>query len=453
MKKLALLAFVALVLLGSTRSASAQAAISVTRADFKNTFPVAMTFTLEASSTADIQSAALIVRLLGMASSSRYTPKFTPGKSVSTEFVWNLQSSSGGGYVPPGVSGEYWWHLEDAAGNQFDSPHKSFRLDDPLHTWKNQSNDQVAVYWYAGGDDFGKRLYDRAKTALDFLQKDLEVNVTRQIQVLIYGNRNDFFKSSEPGQAEWTGGRTYSDYGVILINIEPSNLDWGLGATSHELTHAIIHAKIASALGDLSMPHWMDEGLAVYNETTDHSPDIQFEGPLRRAVQANSLMTLRVISGNFPADSSQANLAYGESYSAVAFMFKKFGKDKVAALLQEFKQGARYDDSFRKILGSTMDEFENMWRKDIGAQERTLSTVPTQTPGAFPTFSFSTADTPVPGTRTAPTQVAVAATSVPQPNPTSAPSQPGGLPNICGGLLPLGGLMVIGLAIKRKSRR
>ncbi|HEY6041871.1 MAG TPA: hypothetical protein VIX58_07040, partial [Anaerolineae bacterium] len=76
MKKLALLAFVALVLLGSTRSASAQAAITVTRADFKNTFPVAMTFTLEASSTADIQSAALIVRLLGLASSSRYTPKF-----------------------------------------------------------------------------------------------------------------------------------------------------------------------------------------------------------------------------------------------------------------------------------------------------------------------------------------------------------------------------------------
>ncbi len=442
MKRLLIFVLAVLSFASMTFSASAQSPITVTRAEFINSFPAAMRFTLEASSSAEIQSVALTVRFTGLAASSRFAPKFDAGKTVKTEFNWDLQSTIGG-YVPPGVRGEFWWHLEDAAGNRLDSPRQSFRLDDVAHTWKKLENDQVAVFWYIGSDDFGKRLFDRAKSALEFLQRDLDVNVTRQLQILVYGNRNDFFNSSAPGQAEWTGGRTYSDYGVILIHVDTSNLDWGLGATSHELTHAIIHEKIASALGELSMPHWMDEGLAVYNETNDHSPDPQFEGPLRRAIANNTLMTLRAISGNFPADSSQANLAYGESYSAVSFMFKKFGKEKVAKLLQEFKQGARYDDSFKKVFGVTMDEFDNLWRKEIGAPERPLSAEPTRTPGAVPTFGFSTAETATPGPKTTPTQVAVISTPASRTEPTPAPAQPSrGAPGLCGGLLPIGGLVI-----------
>lgn len=451
------LTIVLLLTLGAP--AFAQGAIKVSTSNLTNDFPNGMTFALEASSTAEINNVALIVRLNGIASSSRFIPRFQPGPSVSTKFTWDFQGRAAGGYVPPGVSGEYWWHLEDASGNKIDSPHQTFRLDDITQKWLKLENNRVAVFWYNGGSNFGQSLFDRANSAMDFLTKDLNVQITRQLQILIYGNRNDFVRSSEPGQPEWTGGRTYSDYGVILIHIETSNLPWGLEATSHELTHAVVHEKLGSGLADLTMPHWMDEGLAVYNQTTEHGPDSQFEFPLRRAIQTNALLTLRAISSNFPADSDMANLAYGESYSAVAFMFKKYDKSKVSELLNGFKQGTSTDGAFKQVLGVTMDEFENLWRKDIGAPLRDLAAAATATPQTFPTFSFSTAETPVPGgarptaTPVRPTEVAVAATQ-PAP-PTEVPAggnAPSGTqaPGLCGGVFGIAGIGLLGMFLRRR---
>ena len=369
-----------------------QGSLSVSVNKFTNNFPKSLLFDIEAKSDVKITQIALIAQVDGVATSSRQIPEFTADTQVKTTYTWDLAR----GYMPPGVSGEYWWTVQDSAGNQLQTPKQRFQVDDPAYKWQKASNNQLAVYWYLGGESFGKALFDRGIEAMKFLQQDTGVAVEKQIQIYIYGNRNDFFKALEPGANEWTGGRAFPDYNIIMINVEPSNLEWGKAATTHELTHQIIHQKISGPLGDLSMPKWMDEGLAMYYETYPGKLDSQFSGPLSRAISNDSLATLRVLSGAFPSDSSAANLAYAESYSVIDFMFRKFGKDKMAQLLQTVKQGGAYDDTLKKVFNMDMDTLENEWRKDIGAKQRAISTRSSATPTPFPTFSLSTDATPTP---------------------------------------------------------
>ncbi len=230
---------------------------------YTNGFPKALTFQIEAEGNNSINEVALIVMLEGQTSSSRQLPEFTPGNKIQATYEWTMSRS----YVPPGVTGQFWWTLGDSSGNQIQTPKQSFRMDDPGRTWQKLANDKLAVYWYGAGDSFGKALFDRGVEAMQFLLQDTCVVADKQVQAFIYPNRTDFRNALSVGAQEWTGGQAFPDYSIVLINVAPQELEWGKGATTHELTHLVIHQRIQSPLGDLSMPHWMDEGLAMYYET------------------------------------------------------------------------------------------------------------------------------------------------------------------------------------------
>jgi hypothetical protein len=329
-------------------------------------------------------------------------------------------------------------------------------VDDPSQQWKKLANDKLALYWYRGDDNFGKALFDRGVQAMGFLQQDTGVAVDRQIQVFIYGNRTDFFNALNPSTVKgWEGGVTIAEYSIILINIEPSNLEWGKIATVHELTHQIIHQKISGPLGDYSMPRWLDEGLAMYYETVPGTLDSQFANLLNRAIQNDTLIALRTLAGAFPTDAAAANLWYAESYSVVDFIFRHYGREKMAQLLQAFKKGGYYDDVLRAVLNIETEGLEAEWRKDIGAKPRAVVTRAITTPTAFPTFALSTDYTPAPtGARptttlaltaakptATPPAVAVVATPVPPPTPAPrVPSNP--ISQLCGGVF---GLIALGI--------
>lgn len=456
------LAMALAILTGGT--VSADSPITVSNNKFVNNFRKDMSFSVEAQSSAKITNVNLTIQITGVSSSTSQLPTFTPDTKVQATYTWNLNQN----YLPPGVFGQYWWTIKDSAGNQLTTDKQDFRVDDPTQKWQKLSNDRLALYWSQGGQSFGQSLFDKGNQAMDLLQKDTGVTVDHQIQIFIYGNRNDFFNALDPGASEWTGGRAFPEYSEVLINIEPSNLQWGLGATTHELTHQVIHQRVKGPLGDLSLPHWMDEGIAVYYEDPGKI-DSQFSVPLRRAIQNDTLATLRSLNSNFPADSAAANLAYGESWSVVDFIYRYYGKEKMAALLSEMKTGGFYDDIFQKVLGVDTDGLENQWRKDVGAKPRAVATRSNAAPTAFPTFGLSSDSTPVPssgGSTTSssavptatPQPVAVAATPAPagqsqsQQRPPSSPANP--VSTFCGGVFGIVALgVLVGIVRRRKLGR
>lgn len=445
MKRLGIF-FMLLIVFASALPAFAADPITVTSNKFINNFRQNLKFQLDAESSAGkINQIALLIQIDGVSASARQIPEFTADKKVSATYEWSLLRN----YLPPGVTGQFWWSIEDDAGGKLTTAKQSFRVEDTSKQWKKLSNEKLALFWYNGSDSFGKALFDRGVEAMRFLEQDTGVIIDTQIQTYIYGNRTDFRNALSVGAQEWTGGQAFPDYSVVLINVEPTALEWGKRATVHELTHQVIHQKIRGPLGDLSMPRWMDEGLAMYYETFPDQLDVQFSRPLQRAIQSDTVVALRTLTGSFPADSSAANLAYAQSYSVVEFIYRKYGKDKMATLLQEFKKGGAYDDILKKVIGEDTDSLDNVWRQDAGLKPRAVVTRSLPQSGAIPTVGLSTDySTPPPATATPPR---VAQNVTPVPQPTAASGGSGTSIQLCNASFIVFALGFLGMVLSRRK--
>ncbi|MCC7162023.1 MAG: hypothetical protein IT331_05995 [Anaerolineae bacterium] len=446
---------IVLLLLVPTRAA-AQSPIVVTSQTFQAQFPRSMQFAIQVESSAPIQTLRLTVWQDGVALGSRHTPKFAPERKVRAVFEWSFQAFGEGGYLPPGTRGEYTWHIQDAAGNSYDTPRRAYGVEDNTQKWNVLSNDDLTVRWHAGNAAFGQAIFDRAVAAHEFLEHEVGIDSADPLEIFIYADKQEFFDALPAFSAEWTGGRMFPEYGVIMINFAPSQLEWGLRATSHELSHAILHAKIRGTIGQLSIPHWLDEGLAVYNETDDHAPDEQFEEAFQPAVRRNALIPLRSMQLQFPNASEQAQLAYGQSYSVVKYMIQEHGKDKFAKLLNVYERGAAPDDALLEVYGMNQDQLENAWRRNVGAPERRVANSELPTVPIRPTYDISspfgsttiptTVSTPEP-TRE-PTMVSLSATPGPA-NAIPSQAQELAISSLCLGVIGLSGVVTL-VGLKRR---
>ena len=320
-----------------------------------------LTFNLETDSTVEIVEVELLYRIVGRPATSRNNADFTPGPAVSARFT--LDQTKPENYFPPGTELEYWWRVTDAAGNELKTDRQKLLYLDNRYDWQKLENDRLALYWYEGGDSFGQALFDRANLALDTLETDVGIGLEDPIKIFIYGNHQDLLGAISTSSQEWTGGQAFTNYGVVVIGVAPSQLNWGLDATTHEMTHLVIHQATDNPYGDL--PRWLDEGIAVYNENQDELDD-DFRAVFEQAVANDELMTLRSLSSPFPSDPMQANLAYGQSGATVKFVIDTYGTEAMAQLLDIFSEGAIYDEALQEALGLDTDGLDNAFRASLG---------------------------------------------------------------------------------------
>lgn len=354
----------AMPLLLPATTAIGQETIRVTDQTVDYNFRDHLTFTLAADSDAEVAEADLFYRIVGRPATSRNAAELRPGSggaAISAEF--KLDQTKPINYFPPGTELEYWWKITDTAGNELKTDRQTLLYLDNRYDWQKLENERLAVYWYEGGDNFGQALFDRANQALDTLASDVGIALEDPIKIFIYADHGDLLDAISTSSQEWTGGVAFSEYGVVVIGIAPSQLNWGLDATTHEMSHLVIHQATDNPYGDL--PRWLDEGIAVYNENQEQLDD-DFRGIFEDAVRDNELMTLRTLSSPFPADPIQANLAYGQSGAMVKFIIDTYGTDAMARLLEIFGEGAIYDQALQEALGVDTDGLDNAFRASLG---------------------------------------------------------------------------------------
>lgn len=322
-----------------------------------------LTFNLEADSEAKIVEAFLFYKVVGQLATSRNEAEFTPSTSIKAEF--SLDQTLPVNYMPPGAEVEYWWKLVDAAGNEFKTNRQSLFYTDQRFSWRQLQNERLTLSWYEGDDAFGTALFDRANLALDTLENDVGVAIENPVKVFIYGNHDDLLSSISTSAQEWTGGVAFTEFGVVVIGINPVQLEWGLNAMTHEMTHLVIHQATDNPYGDL--PRWLDEGIAVYNEDKEQLVS-DFRPLLDEAIAKNKVLTLRTLSSPFPSDPIMANLAYGQSGEVVRFIINHHGPEAMAELLDIFAEGALYDEALEQALNVDTDTLDNQWRISVGLE-------------------------------------------------------------------------------------
>ncbi|MBI2979567.1 MAG: peptidase MA domain-containing protein, partial [Chloroflexi bacterium] len=334
----------------------AQSGLTVTKTSVEAGFPLKLNFNLSAKSDANITD----IRLHYTVDHDSYAQvvseafiEFAPATTVDIQWTWDMRRTGG---LPPGTNVEYWWTVKDASGGITDTAPVRLQFDDNRYPWKSLTKDKVTIYWYQGEPSFAQEVMLASQQALARLTEDTGAYLKKPVKIYIYNSSRDL-QGAMVFPREWTGGVTYSRYGIIAIGIAPNNLSWGRRAIAHELTHLVVHQMTFNPYGDL--PTWLNEGLAMYAEG-ELEPD--YTSLLTKAIADKSLISVRSLASPFSAYAGEASLAYAQSYSLVAFLVSSYGQDEMLALLNTFSEGSGYDGALTKIYGFDMDGLNTLWR-------------------------------------------------------------------------------------------
>ncbi len=344
-------------------------------------FPNSISFTADLGWTTDIKK----VRLhygskqdsFGSVGGVAY-PDFDNGKRIEVNWEWDMRQSGG---EPPGATIWWMWELTDKQGNvTFTSRQEKTWLDDQ-HNWKTLSEGLIRLHYYYPDSSYGEELKNTAVQALEHLENDIGIAPEDPIDLYIYSSTQEMRDAIfyEPG---WTGGLAYPQYNILIIGIDPLNMEWGKVTEAHELTHVLVGDYTFSSLG--SIPTWLNEGLAVYGEG---GPNSMEAAHFEQNRMDDNLLSFKVLSGGFSEDPSVADLSYSQSYYMVEYLLITYGKTKMLALLQELKNGEEIEEGLKKVYGFSLSGFEDEWRGSLELEQRPEESTSTmKTPTIVPTI-------------------------------------------------------------------
>jgi hypothetical protein len=324
-------------------------------------FPASLTFNITAASDVNITDIRLhyMVDRMGNARVVSEIPiVVTPAIRVKTQWVWDMRMSGG---MPPGSSIESWWTVSDAGGNKLEMAPATVHIEDNRYTWRSTTLASVTLYWYQGNDAFAGELMDAVQEALLRLTNNTGAALEDPVRLYIYASSTDL-QGSMIFPQEWTGGVAFTPYGIIAIGITPdsSGLAWGKRAIAHELTHLVINQMTFNPYN--SLPIWLDEGLAM---TAEGELEPEFVSSISKARRENTLISVRSLASPFSANTEESILGYAESYKVVTYLINEFGREKMLALLNTFKQGSGYDEALNKVYGFDMDGLNSKWKSSF----------------------------------------------------------------------------------------
>ena len=376
-------------------------------------------------------------------------PRFTPGKTVDTEWTWEMRQS---GSLPPGAQLWWRWRVTDANGQETVTETKTATWLDDVHNWQTTNNGEfLRLHWYEGDTAFANDLSQAAQNGLQFNETQSGLRAEAPVDLYIYASTDDL-KEAILYEPSWTGGQAFPDQNIVILGISPYDLEWGRDAIAHELTHVLVGHLTFSCLGDV--PTWLNEGLAVYSEG---GLDPASQSQLEDAIRDNKLLTIRSLSSGFSEVADKAYLSYSQSYSVTKFLIETHGQEKITSLLMSLRDGLTIDEALMQTYGFNIDGLETAWRQAIGAQPLSASAQPT----SQPTPTFVPTIVPVGG------QVsALQATPTPVPTsffneqPTQTPTRTGPpleltmiLLGMCCIFLLLVGVVVLGFVVRSQNRK
>jgi len=354
---------------------------SVAQNDAELNFPENIVFSLDLKSADNVAQVKLhygtIRDACGTVSALAY-PEFTTGSSINALWEWNMLQSGG---EPPGTTIWWQWEYIDQQGKSEFTDKKEILWLDDIHDWKLLEDGLIRFHYYENDIEYATTLKDAAVEALNHLHEDIGMLPDQPVDLYIYSSTQDMLDAVfyVPG---WTGGLAYPDYNILIIGIDPDNLEWGQNTEAHELTHVLVGDYTFSCLG--STPTWLSEGLAVYGEGGASSFEAAF---FQQNVKADTVMSFSVLSGGFSEDPDIADLSYSQSFFMVDYLIQTYGKEKMLSLLQRIKAGDAIDEALQYAYGFDLAGFQTEWRSyyDLPAWDE-VSQQNLQNPTPVPTI-------------------------------------------------------------------
>ena len=353
-------------------------AITITAQTQTFTYSSQITFQLHASDTSGtITKAGLEIKVpqLGL-DRQLNVPVEQPGSSIALTYRYDSSNDD----LPPFGPITYHWTLSDNAQHSLTGSNQHFDFADTRFTWQHLTQGDISIYWYNQSTSYGQNILDTAEKEATSIEQDLNGTLTAPLRVLIYASNDDLQAGLPANSPQWAGGVALISFDEALIVVGGSQYALQRDLP-HELTHLIFHEIAGQDCG--GCPLWFDEGMAVYHQLY-HEPEMQLA--FDDAVKSQQLLPFNSIVDRFPQDSSQAEVAYAQSWNYITYLYSTYGQPKVAHLVDALHNTA-FSAAFQQAFGRSPAQMENQWRVSLGLpaiQNNPVSTPSTGTSSGQP---------------------------------------------------------------------
>ncbi|MBM3140995.1 MAG: hypothetical protein FJZ92_12515 [Chloroflexi bacterium] len=365
------LALAALALVWAPPEPARAGTISVDATRVQSKDPTSITFTARVRTSAGLKGATFEYKVLNPDGNigGSGEAQFSPGNETDVTFM--LETKTATRYIPVGSDFVFNWSLTDSDGVSSRTTEETYRFLDGRYLWQTRTEGQITVFWYGNDDRHAMLAIGATKSALDDVSALLRATVPYPVKVVVWRSEAEGELAKRPRGRVFdatvqTGGQRVSP---DLLFVFTPNAD----VIRHEAAHIVTH--VAGDGPFSSIPSWLDEGTAVYAQS---SPGGGYSSAVQFVIQTDQALRLRQIQS--PVNSADlVNVFYGQSWSTVKYMIDKYGRDKFAELFKVAREGARIDDALKRVYGFDQDGLYNEWRQANGLRPQTFQPEPVGT--------------------------------------------------------------------------
>ncbi|HET7145359.1 MAG TPA: peptidase MA family metallohydrolase [Anaerolineales bacterium] len=360
--KLIAILLIASIISLNTEQAHGQNGIVVENIEVSVNFGESITFSARIKAPMAIKQASLLFRGVNEEVTRVETLQVAEDGSVSHTYDASLN------IFPPFSSIVFWFQATLADDKTYTSEPVTFPYNDNRFPWRTISRENLTVQWYAGDNAFGSAALDAAGAGMHAMQEFISVSLTDPINIYIYSNETDLQNTLLLGGAQWAGGHTSPELGLVLVAVAPgSNQSIELETKiPHELTHVMMYRELGENYA--RQPAWLLEGIAAMAELY---PNLEYKRALDDASQNNTLLAFNDLCASFPADAGNAFLAYAQSQSFVTYIRDSYGTSGLTRLTQSYGEGFDCELGATNALGTPLSQLEVRWRESVLGQNVT----------------------------------------------------------------------------------
>jgi hypothetical protein len=338
--------------------------ITVIESKANHSFAQQVTFTLQATSDAEIAQVYLFFQATGDKQTRPVIVDAEPAREINVEHVHDLRHSP----LPPFAMVTFWWQIENTEGDKLITEPQQFEYTDNRFQWETLSANGITIHWINGHGDpvFGHAALDIAQASMEESNAELRAPVPESIDIYIYDAQHNLDAAMVLTQRKWVSGQAHPELDAVVVAIPFEE-----GYTSrmkryipHEITHLLVYQAVTPT-SYRYVPEWLDEGLATANEQL---PTPEYALALEEARTQDQLLPLEDLCVPFPPGSRTAFLSYAQSGSVLQFIREQYGAQGIRALLGAYTNGASCTSGVQEALNVSLSELETTWRASLEPQ-------------------------------------------------------------------------------------
>ena len=220
-------------------------------------------------------------------------------------------------------------------------------------------NSHFVIRYVAGDEGLAAELERESLRIRERVIADIGADFPEKTEIRLCSTL-EAFREAQPGRTSiplWVIGVAYPAEKIIVLRsprvVKGSRID-----VVDVFAHEFSHIALGRALAGVTVPVWLNEGLAMYEAREWTFSRISI---LTRAALMDRLIPLPILTLSFPAEAGPAELAYAEGFMFVSFLINKVGQEAFQRMIRDYTRYGDLEGALRRGTGMNIVELEERW--------------------------------------------------------------------------------------------